>query len=46
MGLAVSQSIVRDHDGEISLEPGARGARFVVALAASHTAAAELAASA
>src|SRR5271154_5148659 len=25
MGLAVSQSIVRDHDGEITLEPGIRG---------------------
>jgi two-component system, NtrC family, sensor kinase len=35
MGLAVSQSIVRDHDGEITLESGSRGARFVVSLPAS-----------
>lgn len=32
MGLAVAQSIVRDHDGEITFEPGERGARFVVNL--------------
>jgi two-component system NtrC family sensor kinase len=46
MGLAVSQSIVRDHDGEISLEQGIRGARFVVALAASHRPILQVAASA
>ncbi len=46
MGLAVSQSIVRDHDGEITLEPGNRGARFVVALAASHRHSFQIAASA
>lgn len=46
MGLAVSQSIVRDHEGEITLEPGARGARFVVALAASQPLPTALAASA
>ena len=32
MGLAVSQSIVRDHEGEIALEPLPHGARFVVTL--------------
>jgi two-component system NtrC family sensor kinase len=32
MGLAVSQSIVRDHDGEIALEKQPRGACFVVTL--------------
>jgi two-component system NtrC family sensor kinase len=32
MGLAVSQSIVRDHDGEITLEKQSRGASFVVSL--------------
>jgi len=33
MGLAVSQSILQDHDGEITVEPGpAGGARFVVTL--------------
>jgi signal transduction histidine kinase len=32
MGLAVAQSIARDHDGEITFEPGERGARFVVNL--------------
>jgi two-component system, NtrC family, sensor kinase len=36
MGLAVSQSIVRDHDGEITLEPQARGACFVLTLAVSY----------
>ena len=46
MGLAVSQSIVRDHDGEITLEPGPRGARFAVALSASRPPAFEIAASA
>ena len=46
MGLAVSLSIVRDHDGEITLEPGNRGARFVVALAASHRHSFQIAASA
>jgi two-component system, NtrC family, sensor kinase len=46
MGLAVSQSIVRDHDGDITLEPRARGARFVVTLALSHRRESELAASA
>lgn len=31
MGLAVSQSIVQDHEGEITMEPGGeRGARFFV----------------
>jgi two-component system, NtrC family, sensor kinase len=46
MGLAVSQSIVRDHDGEITLEPRPRGARFVVTLAQSHRRETEQAASA
>ena len=46
MGLAVSQSIVRDHDGEITLETRARGACFVVTLALSHRRETELAASA
>jgi signal transduction histidine kinase len=46
MGLAVSQSIVRDHDGEITLEPRPHGARFVVTLAASHQVPLQLAASA
>jgi len=46
MGLAVSQSIVRDHDGDITLEPQGRGARFVVTLALSQRAESELAASA
>jgi len=32
MGLAVSQSIVREHDGEISFNSVPSGARFVVAL--------------
>jgi len=33
MGLAVSQSIVQDHEGEITMEPrGDRGARFFVTL--------------
>ena len=33
MGLAVSQSIVQDHEGEITMEPGGdRGARFFVTL--------------
>ena len=32
MGLAVSQSIIRDHDGEIVLETGSVGARFTVSL--------------
>ncbi len=45
MGLAVSQSIIRDHDGEITLEQGKRGARFVVSLPMSHRREAELAAS-
>jgi len=43
MGLAVSQSIVRDHEGEITLEPRARGACFVVTLALSHRREIELA---
>jgi signal transduction histidine kinase len=46
MGLAVSQSIVRDHEGEITLEPRTQGARFVVSLAASHPTSVQLAASA
>jgi signal transduction histidine kinase len=46
MGLAVSQSIVRDHEGEITLEPRAHGARFVVTLAASHPLPVQLAAGA
>lgn len=46
MGLAVSQSIVRDHDGDLMLEPREHGARFVVTLALSHSREAELAASA
>jgi len=32
MGLAVSQSIVREHDGEITFSPGPSGSRFVVAI--------------
>ena len=32
MGLAVSQSIVRDHEGQISFESGAEGSRFVVTI--------------
>jgi signal transduction histidine kinase len=32
MGLAVSQSIVREHDGEITFSTGPSGARFVVAI--------------
>jgi signal transduction histidine kinase len=32
MGLAVSQSIVAEHDGELSLEPSSQGASFVVVL--------------
>jgi signal transduction histidine kinase len=46
MGLAVSQSIMRDHDGDIALEPRPRGARFVVTLARAHSRETELAASA
>ncbi len=47
MGLAVSQSIIRDHDGDITLEQRPRGgARFVVTLTRSHRREAELAASA
>ena len=34
MGLAVSQSIVTEHDGELALEPNAHGARFTVILPA------------
>ena len=32
MGLAVSQSIVRDHDGEIALETGPTGTRFTISM--------------
>jgi two-component system NtrC family sensor kinase len=32
MGLAVSQSIMRDHNGEITLTCGSHGARFVVTM--------------
>ncbi len=32
MGLAISQSIVREHDGKIEVERGRTGARFVVTL--------------
>ena len=32
MGLAVSQSIMRDHGGDLSFESGAEGARFFVTL--------------
>jgi nitrogen-specific signal transduction histidine kinase len=32
MGLAVSQSIVRDHDGEIAFETSSNGTRFHVLL--------------
>ena len=32
MGLAVSQSIVREHDGEITFSSGPSGSRFVVAI--------------
>ena len=35
MGLAVSQTIVSDHDGELALEQNSHGARFVVTLPAS-----------
>jgi signal transduction histidine kinase len=35
MGLAVSQSIIGDHDGQLTLEQHARGACFVVTLPAS-----------
>jgi two-component system NtrC family sensor kinase len=46
MGLAVSQSIVRDHDGEITLAPATQGACFVVTLPVSPRRANVLAASA
>ncbi len=46
MGLAVSQSIVRDHDGEITLESQPQGACFVVTLAVSPRSENTLAASA
>jgi signal transduction histidine kinase len=32
MGLAVSQSIVRDHEGEIALETGPAGTRFTISM--------------
>ena len=32
MGLAVSQSIIREHDGEITFSSGPSGSRFVVAI--------------
>lgn len=32
MGLAVSQLIIADHEGELTLDPTSQGARFVVAL--------------
>jgi signal transduction histidine kinase len=32
MGLAVSQSIVVEHDGELRLAPSSQGARFIVEL--------------
>jgi signal transduction histidine kinase len=32
MGLAVSQSIVREHGGEITFSSGPSGSRFVVAI--------------
>jgi signal transduction histidine kinase len=32
MGLAVSQSIIRDHDGEIALETGPAGTRFTISM--------------
>src|SRR5208283_340606 len=35
MGLAVSQTIISDHDGELALEQNSHGARFVVTLPAS-----------
>ncbi len=35
MGLAVSQTIISDHDGELTLEQKSHGARFVVTLPAS-----------
>jgi signal transduction histidine kinase len=34
MGLAVSRSIVVDHDGELTVEPGSQGACFSVVLPA------------
>jgi signal transduction histidine kinase len=38
MGLAVSQSIVASHDGELVLDRNSSGARFIVSLPASHAA--------
>jgi len=32
MGLAVSQSIMRDHGGDLSFEPGPEGARFFITI--------------
>jgi two-component system, NtrC family, sensor kinase len=37
MGLAVSQSIVRDHNGEITFDSGPSGTRFYVTLPMTHT---------
>jgi two-component system, NtrC family, sensor kinase len=39
MGLAVSQAIIRDHDGQIAVESATSGARFVVTLPVRATAA-------
>jgi signal transduction histidine kinase len=36
MGLAVSQSIMRDHGGELSFESGSEGARFFVTIPLAH----------
>jgi two-component system NtrC family sensor kinase len=45
MGLAVSQSIVRDHDGEIALETGPVGTRFTISMPIGASAARQLGAS-
>jgi signal transduction histidine kinase len=37
MGLAVSQSIMRDHNGEITFDSGPSGTRFYVSLPMTHT---------
>jgi signal transduction histidine kinase len=37
IGLTISQSVIEDHDGELTLEEHTHGARFVVTLRASRT---------
>ena len=37
MGLAVSQSIMRDHNGEITFDSGPSGTRFYVTMPMTHT---------